>query len=392
MRSVLPRSSLLALTGLLVAVVAAAPAHGARYHYDGQIGAMGPGGGEFHGGSEDGQLSGPTKLALDPSGVLYVLDAHNHRVSKFTRAGRFLANWPTLGDSPQGLAVDANGDVYVSDWEGSIRKFNSSGSLLAFWTASDPGRESYGDLAIGSAGEVYVLRGNILAGDFIDKIGPDGALVDSWPTSPRTVAIAPDREGNLLSVEGKAAASEENPAPTQVRKLSRSGAELTRWPIPDVRGAEDIGIDRDGNVYITTSTYSGGRDYALPSVEMFSAAGEFLERWGSKAGGRPETYDGTDFYWPNGVLGDADGNLFVADWISDRILRFAPGPGSGGGNPSAACTSAEKALAKANESLKKARHKLAQAKTATARARAKKSVAKARAKVKSAKKKRKAAC
>jgi DNA-binding beta-propeller fold protein YncE len=81
------------------------------------------------------QLLGPTALALDAAGNVYVAESNAddfitgeadllNRVAKFTAAGEFLAQWGVGGQEgdapdqlmlPQGLAVDAAGNVYVAD-------------------------------------------------------------------------------------------------------------------------------------------------------------------------------------------------------------------------------------------------------------------------------------
>jgi hypothetical protein len=333
MRRILRRSALPAL--LAAVVVAAAPAHAARYQYDGHIGEMGPGGGEFHGGTGDGQLRNPTKIGLDGSDNLYVLDIGNQRVSKFNRSGRFVSHWP-VGSSPQGLAVDAGGDVFVSHFDGTIRKFDASGSQLALWSSSDPSRESYGDLAVSASGDIFALRARTAAGLFIDRIAADGTRIDSWAINERAVALATDAGGDVYVVDGVPAQRDDQPAPTQVRKFSAAGAELTSWTVAGVNGAVDIGLDHDGNVYITTSRYSPpDRDWALPNIQMFTPSGELVERWGAKSDGQSETYGVGVLYDPDGVVGDSAGHLFVADSTSDRVLRFAP-TGGGGGNGSPA--------------------------------------------------------
>jgi DNA-binding beta-propeller fold protein YncE len=72
-------------------------------------------------GSGEGELSGPTGLAVDTGGNVYVSDNGNHRVVKFDSSGSFIASWGSGGSGngefkgPTGLAVDSKGRVYVSD-------------------------------------------------------------------------------------------------------------------------------------------------------------------------------------------------------------------------------------------------------------------------------------
>jgi DNA-binding beta-propeller fold protein YncE len=96
-------------------------------------------------GSQDGdgataQFNKPRNLALDASGNIYVADADNNRIRKITPAGvvstfaggskGFTDGTGTAAkfDSPKGVAVDKNNNVYVADQGNhAIRKITSAG-------------------------------------------------------------------------------------------------------------------------------------------------------------------------------------------------------------------------------------------------------------------------
>ena len=72
-------------------------------------------------GSEDGQFSSPNSVAVDSSGNVYVADSYNHRIQKFDSNGTFITKWGSYGSEdgqfyyPNGVAVDSSGNVYVAD-------------------------------------------------------------------------------------------------------------------------------------------------------------------------------------------------------------------------------------------------------------------------------------
>src|SRR5690606_6735759 len=85
-------------------------------------------------GSADGPLatatfSRPNGLVIDAAGNIYVTDRANHKVRKISSSGMVttLAGTGTFGmkdgepasamfNSPGGIAVDAQGNIYVTDW------------------------------------------------------------------------------------------------------------------------------------------------------------------------------------------------------------------------------------------------------------------------------------
>ena len=72
-------------------------------------------------GQGKGELASPHYVAVDTSGMVYVSDVKNHRVSVFTTEGQFVTSFGREGtgpgefNRPQGLAVDNSGVVYVCD-------------------------------------------------------------------------------------------------------------------------------------------------------------------------------------------------------------------------------------------------------------------------------------
>ena len=51
-------------------------------------------------GSSPGQFNEPFAIAVDASGEVYVADARNHRIQKFSGDGKFLAQWGGQGNTP----------------------------------------------------------------------------------------------------------------------------------------------------------------------------------------------------------------------------------------------------------------------------------------------------
>ena len=91
--------------------------------------------GEF----EPGTLSGPTNIALDAAGRVYVADTWNCRIQVFDPNGRFLRTFGSQGVRPgqfvrpKGLGIDSEGHVYVVDAGfNNFQIFTAEGKPLMF--------------------------------------------------------------------------------------------------------------------------------------------------------------------------------------------------------------------------------------------------------------------
>jgi DNA-binding beta-propeller fold protein YncE len=71
-------------------------------------------------GSGPGEFKTPHALAYDAQGRLYVADRGNNRVQVFDQEGKFVTEWSQFG-RPSDVHVDANGVLYVADAESSRR-------------------------------------------------------------------------------------------------------------------------------------------------------------------------------------------------------------------------------------------------------------------------------
>lgn len=191
--------------------------------------------------SPEGELNGPAGLAFDQDYNLYVVDAHNHRVQKFTKDGQFLSGWGSYGSgegqfsTPWGIAIDNEGDIYVADWRNHrVQKLSPDGKYLATFggPGSGEGELNYpASVAVDSDGDVYVADwgSNLLKifdreGAFIthfvgdasepsqwalDRINVDPTiqrkrqLVDLTPTWRfwRPIAVNVDYEGRIMVLE-----------------------------------------------------------------------------------------------------------------------------------------------------------------------------------------------
>ena len=186
-------------------------------------------------------------------------------------------NWPV------GLAIDAAGNVYVADFNNNkIRKITPTGvvSTLAGST------QGFAD-GIGGAAQFYCpygvatdAAGNVYVADLVNqkirKITPAGVV--------STLA------GSTLGfADGTGAAAQ-------------------------FHQPEGIAIDTAGNVYVA--------DNQNHKIRKITPAGVVSTLAGSTAGFADGTVAVAQFNLPSGVATDAMGNVYVADFLNDKIRKI----------------------------------------------------------------------
>ncbi|MGH9939104.1 MAG: hypothetical protein ACREAM_22925, partial [Blastocatellia bacterium] len=251
----------------------------------------------------ESSLNTPHGVAVDSNGNVYVADTGNNRIRKVARdgvittiAGTGIEGFSGDGgpavnanlNAPYGIAVDAAGAVYFSDFGNHrVRKINVSAGVIA----------------------------SVIGGGF--GFGGDGGPATAAKlNAPRGVAI--DAVGNLF------VADSEN---RRVRKVSASGVINTiagngeRGVVYSGQPAinspmispKAVAVDPQGNLYITDFGVSKvGADGIINRIAGDNVVGPFRDE-----GGPPLTLL---LSAPAGVAVDRAGNLYVADSIGHRVV------------------------------------------------------------------------
>lgn len=279
-------------------------------------------------GSGAGQFLDHYGIAVDANGDVYVADAGNNRIQKFDSEGSFIGTWGSFGsadgqfDYPLDVHVDAEGFVYVSDsFNSRVQKFTSDGVFLAKWGSlgTDPGEfiDPMG-VATDAAGNVYVVDypfwGFPPGPHRVQKFTSDGVYLAEWGSYglgdgqfAQPWGIAVDANNDVYVVEQ---------ANYRVQKFTSAGVFLGKWGSQGSGDGQfevpmDLAVDSGNNIiYVADSDNS--------RMQKFTSDGLFLVEWGSMGSGNGQ------FAWPRGVAVAASGKIYVVDGY--RVQKFGGPP------------------------------------------------------------------
>ena len=260
-------------------------------------------------------FNGPTGVAVDGSGGVYVADAGNWVIREFypgqniyTIAGN---NVPTFGGdgmlatqasfcSPTGVAVDVAGTVYVADGcNQRIRRF-IPGYLIN--TIAGGGTSGRGDG--GPATSASLIHPTGLAADPLGNV----YIADYGDERIRVVNAA----GTISTLTGTGTAGysgDGGAAAAATINLTAVTTQATWVP--------QLAVDGWGAVYIPDS-----HNHRIRAVQpsIATVAGNGSAGFGGDGG--PASGSAVELYSPRDAVADASGNLYIADNSNNRVRKI----------------------------------------------------------------------
>lgn len=254
------------------------------------------------------ELNQPTGLAIDSSGDVFIADASNNVIREVsastgdisTVAGDVTAGYTGDGgpatsaelDSPQGVAVDASGDLFIADSDNYVVREVAA-----------------------ATGDISTVAGSGIPG----YDGDGGPATDAELNSPDSVAV--DSAGNLWIADSENDVVREVSAATGdistvagdgTQGYSGDGGPATSAELSD---PEEIALDGSGDLYIADSGNYRVREVVASSGTIETVAGDGTEGFAGDGGSATSA----ELSAVQGVAVDTSGNLLLADWGNNRV-------------------------------------------------------------------------
>jgi len=198
------------------------------------------------GGSGPDLFDRPTGVAIAANGDIFVSDGHSPnksnsaRIVKFTKDGKFIKTWGRLGSEPGNFREPhdlfvggSKGYVYVADRQNNrVQVFDQDGTFIAAWTQ------------FGQPSSVYVdERDNIYVGATFESVAPgQTALRPTSGANDRAIVIGDAITGALKYLI---------PDPGDMSTMTDTGT-----------SASGIAVDGQGNIYAADVGFNNLRKYA----------------------------------------------------------------------------------------------------------------------------------
>ncbi|MEO7167454.1 MAG: NHL repeat-containing protein [Chthoniobacterales bacterium] len=206
-------------------------------------------------------VNGPNGVALDAAGNLYVT-TNNNTIEKFSPNGTDLGIFASTGlNNAMGLAFDRSGNLYAANFGGTtIEKFAPDGTDLGvFATVIRPT-----GLAFDAAGNLYVAN----FGNTIERFAPDGTPLGTFASTGlnNPEGIAFDSLGQLYAA---------NNGSDTIEVFSPSGADLGPLATTGLSGPIGLAFDSVGNLYAVNSLNATIDKISLGGTESIFATTAF---------------------------------------------------------------------------------------------------------------------
>ncbi len=280
------------------------------------------GSGGDNGVARQAQLNYPTDVAVDAAGDVFIADYYNSRVREVLASTGIITTVAGTGafgysgdggpagqaqlNGPQGLALDGQGNLYISDGN-RVREVGAMGGSVSanstITTIAGTGTAGYG----GDGGAATAALLNRPLGLTLDAAG-NLYIADASNNRVRIVSATTKIITTLAGAETAGYGGDGGPA---------NQAQLN--------GLQRLALDKTGDLFIADYGNNRVRE-VLASSGSISANSTLVTVAGTGTagyGGDGGSAGSASFNAPSGVALDSAGNLYIADLLDNRVREVA---------------------------------------------------------------------
>lgn len=140
------------------------------------------------------KTSMPIGITFDTVGNSYLADSANHRIMRFTAAGKYIGSWGKEGSAagefrmPMFIACGTDGTFFVTDTGNyRVQHLDADGKFIAEWPSPDPAPFSMlSGIAVTPDGTVWVTDSRNNKIHLFDSVGKLQRTIETIPANPAT--------------------------------------------------------------------------------------------------------------------------------------------------------------------------------------------------------------
>ena len=251
------------------------------------------------------KLDGISGSATDAKDNVYLLNRSKPFVLVFDKDGKFLRSWNGDFNTPHGLRIDADGNVWIADMANHlVQKFTPEGKLLLSLGQKDkPGLTADqfnkpADVAVGPDGEIYVADG--YGNSRIAKYAKDGKFLQDWGKKGKGASQFRIPHVVFLDSDKRVLVGDRENLRVQI--FDRDGKLLDTWK--DTGAPYGLYLHKD-RVYLA--------DGRSGTIRILDKQGKLLTSWETKDGSKDT---------PHWINVDSTGAVYIGYVSGQKVQKW----------------------------------------------------------------------